>query len=58
MKQLPSTDNDFTHKQPSGSHPPQESISHEQQVPSQKINQFNSSVSDSFSPETLVCNRE
>jgi len=59
MNKLPSADNDFTHQRPSGIHSPQEPINHEQQVPSQQINQFNSSTSrDSLSPETLVCNRE
>ncbi|CAG8605852.1 6040_t:CDS:10 [Funneliformis mosseae] len=55
MNKLPSADNDFTHQRPSGIHSPREPINHEQQVPSQQINQFNSSTSrDSLSPETLV----
>ena len=59
VNQLPSTEGNFTHEQPSGSHSPLEPLDHEQQVPSQQINQFNSSISrDSLSPETLVYNRE
>lgn len=58
-KNMLSAGDDMTHEQPSGSHSPRETINHEQQVTSQQINQFNSSISrDSLSPETLVYNRE